>query len=79
VKKVSPISKKNALINYLQEHENVKSSIIKRGKLLKKLILRFKQENIVEYNYELPNGKLKAQPGLIISNETVFVAEDIIM
>lgn len=35
------------------------------------------QRDIVEVNFELPNGKFKAHPALVISNENVLEMEDI--
>ena len=39
--------------------------------------MKFQQRDIVELNYELPNGKFKLHPALIISNENVLSTEDI--
>ena len=35
------------------------------------------QRDIIELNYELPNGKFKVHPALIISNSNVLETEDI--
>jgi mRNA-degrading endonuclease toxin of MazEF toxin-antitoxin module len=35
------------------------------------------QRDIIELNYELPNGKFKAHPALVISNSNVLETEDI--
>jgi mRNA-degrading endonuclease toxin of MazEF toxin-antitoxin module len=34
-------------------------------------------KNIIELNYELPSGKFKAHPALVISNSNVLETEDI--
>ncbi|MBC7401209.1 MAG: type II toxin-antitoxin system PemK/MazF family toxin [Mucilaginibacter sp.] len=39
--------------------------------------MKVQQRDIVELNYELPNGKFKIHPALIISNADVLEAEDI--
>jgi mRNA-degrading endonuclease toxin of MazEF toxin-antitoxin module len=39
--------------------------------------MRVQQRDIVELNYELPNGKFKTHPALVISNSNVLEAEDI--
>lgn len=39
--------------------------------------MRVQQKDIIELNYELPNGKFKAHPALIISNLNVLETEDI--
>lgn len=39
--------------------------------------MKVQQRDIVELNYELPNGKYKIHPALIISNENVLDTEDI--
>jgi len=39
--------------------------------------MRVQQRDIVELNFELPDGKLKSHPALIISNEHVLNTEDI--
>ena len=39
--------------------------------------MKISQKDIVELSFELPNGKLKAHPALVISNENVLYAEDI--
>jgi PemK-like, MazF-like toxin of type II toxin-antitoxin system len=39
--------------------------------------MKVQQRDIVELNYELPNGKFKLHPALIISNENVLETEDI--
>ena len=39
--------------------------------------MRIHQRDIIELNYELPNGKLKAHPALVISNANVLETEDI--
>ena len=35
------------------------------------------QRDIVEVNFQLPNGKFKTHPALVISNENVLATEDI--
>ena len=35
------------------------------------------QGDIVELNFELPNGKLKIHPALVVSNQNVLEAEEI--
>ena len=40
-------------------------------------MMRVQQRDIVELNYQLPNGKFKAHPALIISNSNVLETEDI--
>jgi hypothetical protein len=35
------------------------------------------QRDIVELNYELPNGKFKSHPAIVISNSNVLETEDI--
>ena len=39
--------------------------------------MKVQQRDIIELNYELPNGKFKAHPALVISNSNVLEAEDI--
>lgn len=39
--------------------------------------MRVQQRDIVELNYELPNGNFKTHPALIISNSNVLETEDI--
>jgi mRNA-degrading endonuclease toxin of MazEF toxin-antitoxin module len=39
--------------------------------------MKVQQRDIVELNYELPNGKFKVHPAIIISNENVLDTEDI--
>lgn len=39
--------------------------------------MRVQQRDIIELNYELPNGKFKAHPALVISNSNVLEVEDI--
>lgn len=39
--------------------------------------MRVQQRDIIELNYELPNGKFKVHPALIISNSNVLETEDI--
>ncbi len=39
--------------------------------------MKVNQRDIVELNFELPNGKLKVHPALVISNQHVLDAEDI--
>ncbi len=39
--------------------------------------MRVQQRDIVELNYELPNGKFKTHPALVISNTNVLETEDI--
>ena len=39
--------------------------------------MRVQQRDIIELNYELPNGKFKAHPALVISNANVLETEDI--
>ena len=39
--------------------------------------MKVQQRDIVELNYELPNGKIKIHPVLIISNDNVLETEDI--
>jgi mRNA-degrading endonuclease toxin of MazEF toxin-antitoxin module len=39
--------------------------------------MKVQQRDIVELNYELPNGKFKVHPAIIISNENVLNTEDI--
>ncbi len=40
-------------------------------------MMKVQQREIVELNYELPDGRLKIHPALIISNENVLETEDI--
>ena len=39
--------------------------------------MRVQQRDIIELNYELPNGKFKVHPALVISNGNVLESEDI--
>jgi len=39
--------------------------------------MKVNQRDIVELNFELPNGKLKAHPALVVSNQNVLDVEDI--
>ena len=39
--------------------------------------MRVHQRDIIELNYELPNGKFKSHPALVISNSNVLETEDI--
>jgi mRNA-degrading endonuclease toxin of MazEF toxin-antitoxin module len=39
--------------------------------------MKVQQRDIVEVNFELPNGKLKTHPALVISNRSVTELEDI--
>lgn len=39
--------------------------------------MRIQQRDIVELNFELPNGRFKAHPALIVSNENVLNTEEI--
>lgn len=39
--------------------------------------MKVQQRDIVELNYELPGGKFKVHPALVISNENVLNTEDI--
>ncbi|CAN5741539.1 hypothetical protein BH11BAC3_BH11BAC3_08220 [soil metagenome] len=39
--------------------------------------MRVQQKDIIELNYQLPNGKLKAHPALVISNANFLETEDI--
>lgn len=39
--------------------------------------MKVQQRDIVEVNFELPNGQLKTHPALVISNENVLDSEDI--
>ncbi len=39
--------------------------------------MRVQQIDIIELNYELPNGKFKVHPALVISNSNVLETEDI--
>jgi hypothetical protein len=39
--------------------------------------MKVQQRDIVELNYELPNGKFKMHAAIIISNENVLNTEDI--
>ena len=39
--------------------------------------MKVQQRDIIELNYELPNGKLKLHPALVISNSNVLETEDI--
>ena len=39
--------------------------------------MKVQQRDVIELNYELPNGKFKAHPALVISNSNVLETEDI--
>ena len=39
--------------------------------------MKINQRDIIELNYELPNGKLKTHPALVISNSHVLETEEI--
>ena len=39
--------------------------------------MKINQRDIVELNFELPNGQIKTHPALVISNENVLDAENI--
>jgi mRNA-degrading endonuclease toxin of MazEF toxin-antitoxin module len=39
--------------------------------------MRINQRDIIELNYELPNGKFKIHPALVLSNSNVLETEDI--
>ena len=39
--------------------------------------MKVQQRDIVEVNFELPDGRLKVHPALVISNDTVLNVEDI--
>jgi mRNA-degrading endonuclease toxin of MazEF toxin-antitoxin module len=39
--------------------------------------MKVQQRDIIELNYELPNGKFKIHPALVISNSNVLETEDI--
>ena len=39
--------------------------------------MKINQRDIVEVNFELPNGDFKTHPALVISNQQVLEAEDI--
>jgi mRNA-degrading endonuclease toxin of MazEF toxin-antitoxin module len=39
--------------------------------------VKVQQRDIIELNYELPNGKFKTHPALVISNQQVLNIEDI--
>ena len=39
--------------------------------------MKVSQRDIVELNFELPDGKFKVHPALVISNENVLETEDI--
>ncbi|MES1223532.1 MAG: type II toxin-antitoxin system PemK/MazF family toxin [Bacteroidota bacterium] len=39
--------------------------------------MKVQQRDIVELNFELPDGKLKVHPALVVSNENVLETEDI--
>lgn len=39
--------------------------------------MRVQQRDIIELNYQLPNGKFKVHPALVISNSNVLDTEDI--
>ena len=39
--------------------------------------MKVQQRDVIELNYELPNGKFKVHPALVISNSNVLETEDI--
>ena len=39
--------------------------------------MKVNQRDIVEVNFQLPNGKFKVHPALVISNQNVLDTEDI--
>lgn len=39
--------------------------------------MKVNQRDIVEVNFQLPNGKFKAHPALVVSNQNVLDTEDI--
>jgi mRNA-degrading endonuclease toxin of MazEF toxin-antitoxin module len=39
--------------------------------------MKIEQRDIVELNFELPDGRFKVHPALVVSNENVLNAEDI--
>ena len=39
--------------------------------------MKVQQRDIIELNYQLPNGKFKVHPALVISNSNVLEVEDI--
>lgn len=39
--------------------------------------MKVQQRDIVELNFELPDGRIKVHPALVVSNEAVLAAEDI--
>ncbi len=39
--------------------------------------MKINQRDIIELNFELPNGEFKIHPALVISNQNVLDAEDI--
>ncbi len=39
--------------------------------------MRVHQRDIIELNYELPNGKFKVHPAIVISNSNILDSEDI--
>jgi len=39
--------------------------------------MKINQRDIVEVNFELPNGNFKSHPALVVSNQNVLDAEDI--
>lgn len=39
--------------------------------------MRVNQRDIIELNFELPNGKFKTHPALVVSNQNVLDTEDI--
>jgi hypothetical protein len=41
--------------------------------------MKVNQRDIVELNFELPNGKFKTHPALVLSNQHVLNTEDIFM
>ena len=41
--------------------------------------MKVQQKDIIELNHELPNGKFKAHPALVISNSNVLETEDIFL
>src|SRR5579872_3283188 len=39
--------------------------------------MKVQQRDIIEVNFELPNGRFKTHPALVVSNENVLETEDI--
>lgn len=39
--------------------------------------MKVNQRDIIEVNFQLPNGKFKAHPALVVSNQNVLDTEDI--